>query len=111
MLKLTRLGIATMPVLPTVILTVISTEIFTRPAVCLAVDVFRVTSHVYANDEPAPIKRSETLCESNTVYDLTYDPAVQSAPTQVTVYKRTIDGRAERFILLNPDRRLRTEPL
>ena len=99
MLKLTRLGIVTFLALTT------------TPPRCVAIEVFRVTSHVYTNDELVPVQRSETLCDGNTVYDLTYDPARASTPSQVTVFKRTIDGRPERFILLDPDRRLRTELL
>lgn len=67
-----------------------------------AADDFRIHTQLFEGEGNQPISENTTLFKSGIVYDYSSGPAVE---TQVTVF----DPARARFILLDPQRKLRTE--
>lgn len=64
---------------------------------------FRIETKIYVADEEAPVSTSTTLFNGNVVYDFLDEPA------QVAVFRKPGGGKPGRFILLDPENRVRTE--
>lgn len=68
-----------------------------------AAEEFRIETQVFVDDETKPAAETTTLFERDAVYDFTEHPA------QVIVYRAAQAERTGQFILLDLDRRLRTD--
>jgi hypothetical protein len=66
-------------------------------------DGFRITTKVYVGDEEKPASETTTLFLDGAVYDFLTDPA------QTAVFHAPAGSRPGRFVLLDPERRVRTE--
>jgi hypothetical protein len=71
-------------------------------AVATAQD-FRIETALYANDARAPVSKATTLFEQGVVYDFL------SQPGQIAVYRPKSAEQPGRFVLLDADRKVRTE--
>jgi hypothetical protein len=73
-----------------------------RPAVVAAED-FRIETKIFVGDEEEPLSTATTLFQRGVVYDFL------AKPEQIAVFRKPGGGRPGRFILLDPERRVRTE--
>jgi len=76
------------------------------PVVCqqeVAAEEFRIETTIYVGDEEAPVSSTTTLFSGGVVYDFL------DQPEQIAVFRRPGGGKPGRFILLDPERRVRTE--
>jgi hypothetical protein len=64
---------------------------------------FRIETKVYAGDDEKPVSETTTLFIDGVVYDFLAEPE------QTCVFRKPGGGKPGRFILLDPERRLRTE--
>ncbi|MGD9632799.1 MAG: hypothetical protein AB7G28_07410 [Pirellulales bacterium] len=64
---------------------------------------FRIETKVFVGDEEKPISKSTTLFQDGVVYDFLKDPE------QIAVFRKRGGGEPGRFILLDVNRRVRTE--
>src|SRR5262245_1075333 len=64
---------------------------------------FRIETKVFVGDEEEPVSETTTLFYDQAVYDFL------TAPEQIAVFRKAGGGRPGRFILLDPERRIRTE--
>jgi hypothetical protein len=64
---------------------------------------FRIETKIFAGDEEKPVSEATTLFHEGLVYDFLADPE------QICVFRKPGGGKPGRFILLDPERRLRTE--
>lgn len=68
-----------------------------------AADDFRIETKVFVGDEEEPISKTTTLFHRGVVYDFLAEPE------QIAVFRKPGGGKPGRFILLDPERRVRTE--
>ena len=66
-------------------------------------DEFRIETKIFVGDEEEPVSETTTLFLDGLVYDFLTEPE------QVCVFRKPGGGKPGRFILLDPERRLRTE--
>ena len=64
---------------------------------------FRIETRVYVGDEEQPVSETTTLFLDGVVYDFL------AVPEQVAVFRKPGGGKPGRFILLDPEHRIRTE--
>jgi hypothetical protein len=64
---------------------------------------FRIETKIYVGDEEEPVSTATTLFQRGVVYDFL------SEPKQTAVFSKPRPGKPGRFILLDPERRVRTE--
>jgi hypothetical protein len=64
---------------------------------------FRIETKVFVGDEGEPFSKSTTLFQGGVVYDFLAEPE------QTAVFRKPGGGRSGRFILLDVERRVRTE--
>ena len=64
---------------------------------------FRIETKVYVGDEEEPVSKSTTLFQGGIVYDFL------ATPEQIAVFRKPGGGQSGRFILLDVERRVRTE--
>jgi hypothetical protein len=79
----------------------------TSPIACrmpAQAEEFRVQTQVFAEDETSPVSESLTLFRGGVVYDF-----LLTGPEQIAIFKTSAGENRGRFILLDVDRRLRTE--
>jgi hypothetical protein len=76
--------------------------IVARPVASAAED-FRIETKIYVGDEKEPVSTTTTLFQRGVVYDLL------DSPPQTAVFRKPGGGKPGRFILLDPERRVRTE--
>lgn len=69
----------------------------------LTAEEFRIETKIYVDDEQQPISETTTLFLDGVVYDFLAEPQ------QIAVFRKPGGGKPGRFILLDPERRLRTE--
>ena len=72
-------------------------------ATCVVAEEFRIETKVFAGDEKEPVSTTTTLFQRGVVYDFL------SEPKQTAVFRKPGGGKPGRFILLDPERRVRTE--
>jgi len=73
-----------------------------RPTVVSAED-FRIETKIFVGDEEEPVSTTTTLFQRGVVYDFLAEPE------QIAVFRKPGGGKPGRFILLDPERRVRTE--
>lgn len=66
-------------------------------------DDFRIETKIFVGDEPQPVSRNLTLFHQGVVYDFLADPE------QIAVFRHSVTGDGGRFILLDPQRKVRAE--
>lgn len=64
---------------------------------------FRIETQIFVGDEEEPVSTTTTLFQRGVVYDFLADPA------QVAVFRKPLAGKPGRFILLDQQRRVKTE--
>jgi hypothetical protein len=64
---------------------------------------FRIETKVFVGDEETPVSTTTTLFLDSVVYDFLAEPE------QIAVFRKPGGGKPGRFILLDPERRVRTE--
>lgn len=64
---------------------------------------FRIETRVYANGEKAPVSQSVTLFMGGVAYDF------RDADHRVTIFRPSVADRPGRFVLLDTERKVRTE--
>ena len=64
---------------------------------------FRIETKVFVGDEAEPVSENLTLFRAGVVYDYL------AQPVEIAVFRRSPTERDSRFILLDPDQRLRAE--
>ena len=64
---------------------------------------FRIATKIFVGKEKEPVSTATTLFLNGTVYDFL------SEPEQIAVFHKSPGDKPGRFILLDPDRRVRTE--
>jgi hypothetical protein len=72
------------------------------PAAVVAED-FRIETKIFVGDEEEPASTATTLFQGGVVYDFL------AKPVQIAVFRKPGGGKPGRFILLDPERRVRTE--
>jgi hypothetical protein len=68
-----------------------------------AAEGFRIETAIYVGDEEKPESEATTLFLDGVVYDFL------ASPEQIAVFRKPAGGKPGRFILLNPQERIRTE--
>ena len=68
-----------------------------------AADDFRIETKIFVGDEKEPVSTATTLFQRGVVYDFLAEPE------QIAVFRKPGGGKPGRFILLDPERRVRTE--
>lgn len=71
--------------------------------VCAATEDFRIETKIYVGDDKEPTTTTTTLFHRGVVYDFLDEPQ------QIAVFRKPGGGRPGRFVLLDPERRVRTE--
>ena len=66
-------------------------------------DDFRIETKVFVGEEQEPASTTTTLFQGGVVYDFLNEPE------QIAVFRKPGGGKSGRFILLDPERRVRTE--
>jgi hypothetical protein len=66
-------------------------------------DDFRIETKIFVGDAEEPASTATTLFQGGVVYDFLAEPE------QIAVFRKPGGGRPGRFILLDPERRMRTE--
>lgn len=69
----------------------------------IAAQEFRIASEVYVGDETEPVSENLTLFRGSVVYDFL------SRPAEIAIFRNVATSRGGRFILLDPDHRIRAE--
>ncbi len=64
---------------------------------------FRIETKIFVGDKEEPVSSTTTLFQGGVVYDFL------GVTDQIAVFRKPGGGRAGRFILLDPERRVRTE--
>ncbi|MEX2092442.1 MAG: hypothetical protein WD971_07180 [Pirellulales bacterium] len=69
----------------------------------VAAEDFRIETKIFVGDEEEPQSTTTTLFQGGVVYDFL------AKPEQIAVFRKPGGGKPGRFILLDPERRVRTE--
>ena len=83
----------------------ITTTVLAVALICQATcaENFRIETRIFVGDDQEPVSEAVTLFHDGIVYDFLV------APRQVAVFRKPATGRVGRFILLDPEQKLRTE--
>lgn len=92
-----------MPSLSLALVSALAASCFVWTSSAALADEFRIETKIYAGDEEKPVSETTTLFHEGLVYDFLADPE------QICVFRKPGGGKPGRFILLDPERRLRTE--
>ncbi len=68
-----------------------------------AAEDFRIATRVFVGEEPTPVNETVTLFTGDKVYDFL------SSPARIAIFRQPQGTAGGRFILLDPERKVRTE--
>jgi len=89
--------------MPAVVLTLLATALVFAVPCPTGAEEFRIETKIFMGDEEEPVSQATTLFHEGSVYDFLAEPE------QICIFSKPRGGKPGRFILLDPERRLRTE--